>query len=112
MAAGLLGFILSWNEFLYALVITGPGTNTLPVGLAGLETHAGVEIAPLAAATLLALLPVFVLLPFLRKYLIKGLSLGANAYVVKPVHFEDFRKAVASVGAFWGALNESPAIAG
>jgi multiple sugar transport system permease protein len=77
LAAGLLGFILSWNEFLYALVITGPGTNTLPVGLAGLETHAGVEIAPLAAATLLALLPVFVLLPFLRKYLIKGLSLGA-----------------------------------
>jgi multiple sugar transport system permease protein len=36
-----------------------------------------VEIAPLAAATILALAPVLVLLPFLRKYLIKGLSLGA-----------------------------------
>ena len=35
------------------------------------------EIALLAAATLFAVLPVFVLLPFLRKYLIKGLSLGA-----------------------------------
>ncbi|MEX1205187.1 MAG: carbohydrate ABC transporter permease [Dongiaceae bacterium] len=77
LAAGLLGFILSWNEFLFALVLSGPDTNTLPVGLAGLETHAGVEIALLAAATLMALLPVFVLLPFLRKYLIKGLSLGA-----------------------------------
>ena len=39
-------------------------------------------------------------------------ELGANAYVVKPVHFEDFRKAVATVGTFWGVLNESPAMAG
>ena len=77
LAAGLLGFILSWNEFLFALVLSGPGTQTLPVGLASLETHAGVEIAPLAAATVVSLLPVFVLLPFLRKHLIKGLSLGA-----------------------------------
>src|SRR3546814_19918442 len=47
LAAGLLGFILSWNEFLFALVFSGPQTQTLPVGLAGMETHAGVEIAPL-----------------------------------------------------------------
>jgi multiple sugar transport system permease protein len=77
LAAGLLGFILSWNEFLFALVLSGPATQTLPVGLAGLETHAGVEIAPLAAATVVSLLPIFVLLPFLRRHLIKGLSLGA-----------------------------------
>jgi len=77
LAAGLLGFILSWNEFLFALVLSGPNSQTLPVGLAALETHAGVEIAPLAAATVVSLLPVFALLPFLRKHLIKGLSLGA-----------------------------------
>jgi multiple sugar transport system permease protein len=77
LAAGLLGFILSWNEFLFALVLSGPATQTLPVGLAALETHAGVEIAPLAAATVVSLLPVFALLPFLRRHLIKGLSLGA-----------------------------------
>jgi multiple sugar transport system permease protein len=77
LAAGLLGFILSWNEFLFALVLSGPNSQTLPVGLASLETHAGVEIAPLSAATVVSLLPVFVLLPLLRKHLIKGLSLGA-----------------------------------
>jgi len=77
LAAGLLGFILSWNEFLFALVLSGADTQTLPIGLASMETHAGVEIAPLAAATVVSLLPVFALLPFLRKYLIKGLSLGA-----------------------------------
>lgn len=77
LAAGLLGFILSWNEFLFALILSGKHTQTLPVGLSALETHRGVEIALLAAATLFAILPVFALLPFLRKYLIKGLSLGA-----------------------------------
>jgi multiple sugar transport system permease protein len=77
LAAGLLGFILSWNEFLFALILSGKQTQTLPVGLSTLETHRGVEIALLAAATLFAVLPVFALLPFLRKYLIKGLSLGA-----------------------------------
>jgi len=77
LAAGLLGFILSWNEFLFALVLSGADSQTLPIGLASMETHAGVEIAPLAAATVVSLLPVFALLPFLRKYLIKGLSLGA-----------------------------------
>ncbi len=77
LAAGLLGFILSWNEFLFVLILAGKQTTTLPVGLSALETHRGVEIALLAAGTLLAILPVFALLPFLRKYLIKGLSLGA-----------------------------------
>jgi multiple sugar transport system permease protein len=77
LAAGLLGFILSWNEFLYALILSDSASQTLAVGLASLETHAGVNIAPLAAATLLALAPVLILLPFLQKYLIKGLSLGA-----------------------------------
>lgn len=77
LAAGLLAFILSWNEFLFALILSGPRTNTLPVGLAAFQSHRGVEIALLSAGTLVAVLPVFVLLPFMRRYLIKGLSLGA-----------------------------------
>ncbi len=77
LAAGLLAFILSWNEFLFALILTGKATNTLPVGLAGFQTQRGVEIALLAAATMVAIVPVLVLLPFMRRYLIKGLSLGA-----------------------------------
>ncbi len=77
LAAGLLSFILSWNEFLFALIISGPSTNTLPVGLSSFQTHRGVDIALLSAATICAILPVFILLPFMRRYLIKGLSLGA-----------------------------------
>jgi multiple sugar transport system permease protein len=77
LAAGLLAFILSWNEFLYALILSGRKTNTIPVGLSSFQSHRGVEIALIAAGTIVAILPVFVLLPFMRRYLIKGLSLGA-----------------------------------
>lgn len=77
LAAGLLSFILSWNEFLFALILSGPDTNTLPVGLSSFQTHRGVEIAALSAAAVCSILPIFVLLPFMRRYLIKGLSLGA-----------------------------------
>lgn len=35
-------------------------------------------------------------------------SLGANAYVVKPVKFHEFVDAVKQVGSFWGVINEPP----
>ena len=34
--------------------------------------------------------------------------LGANAYVVKPVDFEQFAEAVKTIGKFWAVLNERP----
>jgi multiple sugar transport system permease protein len=77
LAAGLLAFILSWNEFLFALILTGKATNSIPVRLASFQTQRGVEIALVAAGALVAILPVLALLPFMRRYLIKGLSLGA-----------------------------------
>jgi two-component system response regulator len=35
-------------------------------------------------------------------------ELGANAYVVKPVNFQDFMYAVTQVGVFWALINELP----
>jgi CheY-like chemotaxis protein len=40
--------------------------------------------------------------------LAKSYELGANAYVVKPVEFEQFAAAIKQVGAFWAILNEAP----
>lgn len=40
--------------------------------------------------------------------LVAGYDLGANAYVVKPVDFEDFIRAVKQLGVFWALVNESP----
>jgi CheY-like chemotaxis protein len=44
--------------------------------------------------------------------LIECYKLGVNAYVVKPVDFAEFMKAVKLLGVFWVAVNEPPALAG
>jgi CheY-like chemotaxis protein len=43
-----------------------------------------------------------------EKDLMKSYSLGANAYVVKPVGFKEFLDAVQDLGVFWAVLNEPP----
>jgi len=40
--------------------------------------------------------------------LLHSYQLGVNAYVVKPLKFQDFVRAVKEVGAFWGVVNEVP----
>ncbi len=40
--------------------------------------------------------------------LIESYKLGVNAYVVKPVNFQEFIAAVKQLGVFWGLLNERP----
>ena len=40
--------------------------------------------------------------------LLQTYTLGANAYVVKPVAFDDFIGAVGKIGIFWALLNELP----
>ncbi|RJX74955.1 response regulator [Pseudomonas sp. LS-2] len=40
--------------------------------------------------------------------LIRAYELGVNSYVVKPVEFKDFVKAVSELGIFWAVLNEPP----
>jgi two-component system, response regulator len=40
--------------------------------------------------------------------LLLSYQLGVNAYVVKPMRFQDFVEAVRQVGAFWAVVNEVP----
>ena len=77
VASFLLSIILSWNEFIFSLILSGRDTNTLPIGLSTLQTHKGVEIALVASATMISILPAFLILPFIKTHLIRGLSLGA-----------------------------------
>lgn len=75
-AAGVLGFILSWNEFLFALVLSGPQTATVPVALAALQTSNGVQIAKVAAGVTLAILPLVIASRFIQRFIIQGLTFG------------------------------------
>jgi CheY-like chemotaxis protein len=40
--------------------------------------------------------------------LVRSYELGVNAYVVKPVDFAEFVRAIADLGIFWAVLNEPP----
>ncbi len=43
-----------------------------------------------------------------EKDLLRGLRLGVNAYVVKPVSFKEFIEAIQELGIFWALINEPP----
>lgn len=77
MAAAVFSFILCWNEFLFALVLTGGHSATIPVGLAALQTQRGVLIGKVSAGVVMAVAPVVILGFLIQKYLVKGLSFGA-----------------------------------
>jgi CheY-like chemotaxis protein len=47
-------------------------------------------------------------LPKVEQDVIRSYELGVNAYVVKPVDFNEFVRAIADLGIFWAVLNEPP----
>jgi len=77
IAAGVFSFILAWNEFLFAFILTGIESRTLPVALVGLITQAGTQVGPMAAATVLMSVPVIVLTFIVKRYLVSGLTFGS-----------------------------------
>ena len=44
--------------------------------------------------------------------LVASYHLGVNAYVVKPVDFQEFIEAVEQLGVFWALINERPPLGG
>ncbi len=77
MASGILSFILCWNEFLFALMLTAEKTSTVPIALAAMQTERGVMLGTLAAAMCFAILPMLVLSIAIQKYMVRGLTFGA-----------------------------------
>lgn len=79
ISTALFSFILSWNEYLYALVfINVDDRKTLPPGvLTMLNQNQNVEWALLMAASVLMALPVLVCFGFLQKHLTRGFGAGS-----------------------------------
>jgi len=75
--AGVFGFVLSWNDLFYALILTGGESRTLPVAIAGFWTFRGIDMGKMAVAILLAILPILVASFFIQKHLIRSLGGGA-----------------------------------
>jgi sorbitol/mannitol transport system permease protein len=76
-AAALISFIFSWNELLFARVLTGTAAQTAPVFLTGFVTSQGLFLAKVCAASLVVSLPVLIAGFAAQDKLVQGLSLGA-----------------------------------
>ena len=77
-ATAVFCLIVSWNEFLFALVLTQTdAAMTLPVGIAGRVTQYEIKWGVMSAAGTVAIVPILVFALAVQKYLVRGLSLGA-----------------------------------
>jgi multiple sugar transport system permease protein len=73
----IFSFIYTWNEFLFALVVTGRGTKTVPIMIQGFMSSDGIEWGPLAATALIVILPVLLVAMVNQKGFVRGLTGGA-----------------------------------
>ena len=77
ITAGIFCFILAWNEFLFALIITTNKAVTLPVGLSLFHAEEGVLWHLISAAGIMITLPMFVLATLIQKHFVQGMTMGA-----------------------------------
>ncbi|HEX9014066.1 MAG TPA: carbohydrate ABC transporter permease [Anaerolineaceae bacterium] len=76
-ATAILGFLYCWNEFLYAVILTGRDARTLPVTITSFMTNKAILWGRIAASGSLVLVPVLIFALVAQRYLIRGLSKGA-----------------------------------
>ncbi len=77
VTAGILSAVFSWNEFLFASVLTQTNSATLPVYLSGFSGAMGLAWGPYMAVGAIAVLPITVVTIVLQKHLVRGLTFGA-----------------------------------
>lgn len=76
--AGILSFIFSWNNFMFALVLSDAGTKTLPVAIFDFVGYASIDWGGLMAAATVVTVPIMVIALFVQKYVVSGLTAGAT----------------------------------
>lgn len=74
----IIAFVADWNEYLFALNYTNTNTYTLPVGIVTIsQTEFTTNFGVLSAATVMAVVPLVVLILLLERRIVSGLTAGA-----------------------------------
>ena len=76
VTAGILSFILSWNTFMYSVVLANANTRTLPVAVFAFLSYGGFDWGALTAAATVITLPVMILALLIQRHIVGGLALG------------------------------------
>lgn len=69
--------IFSWNEFLFAYILTRDAARTITVGVESFFTLRGILWGPVAAAATISVAPMLVFVLILQRYMVRGLTFGA-----------------------------------
>jgi len=77
IATAIFAFLFSWNEFLFALILTRTEVITFTVQISQYFGAQSTFWAKIAAMSALGTLPVFIAVSMLQRYLVRGISLGA-----------------------------------
>ena len=76
-ATTVFSFIFAWNEYAFALMLTGDTARTAPPSIPSRIGTGGVEWAAIAAGSLVFLIPVIIVTFALRRHLLRGVTFGA-----------------------------------
>jgi multiple sugar transport system permease protein len=76
-ATAIFTFVFAWNEFLFALVLTRTEVTTYTVQLTHYFGGQSNFWAKISAMSVLGTVPIFIVVAFLQRYLVRGISLGA-----------------------------------
>ena len=78
VATAIFAIILTYNEFLFALVLTStPAAETMPVGAATLIGRISVDTGAMSAAGVIGAIPIVLFAVLVQKHLVRGLTVGA-----------------------------------
>ncbi|MEN3187041.1 MAG: carbohydrate ABC transporter permease [Atribacterota bacterium] len=77
VAAGILAFALTWNEYMFALTLARKSAVTIPLQILGTDSTQGIQYWDTSVRGLIAILPPAIVTLFVQRYIIKGLTLGA-----------------------------------
>jgi multiple sugar transport system permease protein len=77
VTAAIFIFIFSWNELLFAMILSAGSANTLPAMIPTLAMHTGTMWGEVAAAAVVQTIPVIIFTFIAQRHLIRGLTFGA-----------------------------------
>ena len=76
-ASAVFAFIESWNDFLFAVIMTRMNTKTVPILISEFQGNYQTAFGQMLAAATLASLPVIIIAIVFRRYILLGFSEGA-----------------------------------
>ncbi len=76
-ATSIFGFLSSWNDLGYALILGTFNAKTLPVSVQGFVTPIGTLWGEIFAGSVIIVAPVFIFILLVQKHFIRGLTMGA-----------------------------------